>query len=126
MKRWSLVLVVLLVCCLLAGCAKKGEERGEASSGESGRMGSKSVDAVFVRKKADANARSAGRMAKMAESAYYASHMRYTSDLGELESIYGGITEDAGVTFIWGRADDQTFTFTTMHANGSKTFVFSE
>ena len=126
MRFLKLVLIVLVMGGLILGCGKKGAEKDKAAAGEAGQMDSKSVDAVFVKKKADTNARLAGRMAKMAEEMYYSANMRYTSDLGELLKFSPGITEDAGVTFIWGVANDQTFTFTTTHKDGSRTFVFHE
>lgn len=84
-----------------------------------------------LRQKAyDASALSAGRSAKLAQEIYYQDHQdlyyHYTSDLTDLLKHDRNLTDDGGVTFIFGYKGDTNFTFTTQHANGGKTFIYKD
>jgi len=128
MRFLKLALVALLALGLAVGCGKREKgAKAEKEAESSTEIATPAVGPPAVRRKADANARSAGRMAKMAEEMYYASHSRYTNNLEDLEFLYHGITEDEGVTFIWGVVNEDTFKLTVKHKNGSgKTYVFSD
>ena len=75
----------------------------------------------------DASAKSAGRMAKLAEEVYYNTHATYTSNLDALLAIDRNLTDDTNVTFIFDHASDRGFTLHTEHASGSgSTFVYHD
>jgi prepilin-type N-terminal cleavage/methylation domain-containing protein len=84
-----------------------------------------------LRQKAyDASALSAGRSGKLAEEIYYQewqnNNYPYTSLLQHLIVHDANLTDNQGVTFIWGFKGATHYTFTTSHNNGSKTYVFTD
>jgi len=76
----------------------------------------------------DADARSAGRAAGLAEELFYqsqASEPQYTDRLSELLKWDEHLTDDPEVTFVFGSCEGSGFTFTTSHAKGNKKQVFT-
>ena len=78
----------------------------------------------------DHSAQSAGRNAKLAEEIWFNEYegdtdRQYTDKLFHLLSYDKNLTDDTSVTFIFGACNASGYTFTTIHAVGSKTNVFT-
>jgi Tfp pilus assembly protein PilE len=79
----------------------------------------------------DGSARAAGRNAKLAEEVLYygvdeGEAPSYTDELSILLSIDKNLTDDTGVTFVFGACNASGFILTTQHAKGGQTFQYTD
>ncbi len=87
---------------------------------------------ISLRAKAyDASAKSAGRNAKLAEEVLFNERGgdvsgAYTDELADLLSYDRNLTDDTEVTFTFGQCNNLGYTFTTQHARGSNTYLFTD
>lgn len=84
---------------------------------------------LFTVKDYNTSAQSAGRNAKIAEEVFYVGNLdfqKYTDQLAELLIWDKNLTDDPGVTFIFGTCTASGYTFTTSHVKGDKPYEFTD